>query len=193
MMITALLLSVIKFTAWLLTSSNAILTDLAESIVHFAAAAMGLSVLKITGKANRKTQLKSQHLSAAVEGALIMTAAVSIAVKAIKDFQKPHIVADEIGTGIILITICGVINFVLGIHLQQRGTKHNSPVLESHGRHLKTDAYSTAALLTGLVALYLFPYDESDNILALIFAVVIGYNGITIIKKGIRGIFSNSN
>lgn len=196
MIFAAVVIGSVKLWAWMLTDSNTVLTDLAESLVHIAAASMGLYALILSSKPKDEKHPygkgKIEFLSAGIEGALIVIAGLSIIFKAAHDFFVRRDVHD-IDLGIILIAGVGLINYVLGNVMVKRGTQYNSIILESHGKHLKTDAYSSLGLLAGLVLLYFFPYNTLDNAIAIVFGIIILANGYFILRKAVEGIMDKSD
>lgn len=196
MILAAAIISAVKLWAWLYTESNIILTDLAESIVHLAASTMGLYALILSSKPKDEKHPygkgKIEYLSAGVEGALVVIAGLSIIIKASHDFFV-HREVHDIDVGIMFIAGVGLVNYILGTALLKRGVKYNAIILESHGRHLKTDAYSSLGLLAGLVLLYFFPSNKLDNAIAIVFGIIIGVNGYSILKKAVEGIMDQSD
>ena len=75
----------------------------------------------------------------------------------------------------------------------RRGKKENSLLLEAGGKHLQTDAYSTIALIVGLMAIYLFNWLWLDSVIALLFGLYIIYEGYRIVRKSLAGIMDEAD
>ena len=167
----AVLLFSIKITAWWLTRSVAILTDALESIVNIIAGLVGLYSLTIAYKPRDINHPyghgKAEFLSAAIEGTLIMLAGVFIIYEAIIQLIHPRIL-QQLNYGIILIGISAVINFIVGLYAVKKGRINNSEALQASGHHLKSDTYSTLAIMLGLVLIYFTHIHQLDSIVAII-------------------------
>ena len=83
-----MVLLVIKFTAYYLTHSVAVLTDALESIVNVSAGFIGLYSLWVSSKPRDKDHPyghgKAEFLSAAIEGTMIGAAGAIIICKAFR-------------------------------------------------------------------------------------------------------------
>src|SRR3546814_11608099 len=109
-----------KFAAYLLTSSNAILTDAMESIVNVVAS--GFAFYSITLAARPKDRNhpyghgKVEFFSVFLEGGLIFIAGVLIVGKAGYNSFFPETVGNLM-SGMGLISLTGVANFVWGKYM----------------------------------------------------------------------------
>ncbi|HNV98085.1 MAG TPA: cation diffusion facilitator family transporter [Chitinophagales bacterium] len=192
----ALVLLVIKFTAYFITSSNAILTDALESIVNVVAGSFGLYSLILASKPRDNSHPyghgKIEFISASIEGSMIFIAGTIIIGKSIYNLLIPHEV-QHIESGIILVTIAGIVNFGLGVLMEKRGKKAKSLTLIAGGKHLQSDGWSTLGLLVGLALLLIFKYIWIDSIVAIIFGAYICLEGYRILRKSIAGIMDEAD
>ncbi|MBC8046475.1 MAG: cation transporter [Fimbriimonadaceae bacterium] len=192
----AILLLLIKFTAYLITHSNAILTDALESVVNIVAGAFGLYSLILAAKPKDKDHPyghgKIEFISASIEGSMILIAGIIIIGKSGFNLFYPHSI-QNIGSGIILITIAGAINFLMGWIMEKRGKKTNSLTLIAGGKHLKSDGWSTLGLLIGLALIYFFKYEWIDSVVAILFGLYISYEGIRIVRRSVAGIMDEAD
>ena len=89
----SLLILIVKFIAYYSTHSVAILTDALESIVNVSAGFIGLYSLYIAAKPRDMDHPyghgKAEFISAAIEGTMIVSAAVIILYKAIQNLIHP--------------------------------------------------------------------------------------------------------
>ena len=108
---TGVLLMTGKFTAFLITHSDAILTDAAESVVNVLAALLGLYSLLLAAKPKDKDHPyghgKVEFISSSVEGGMIIMAGLAIVIKSIYSLFVPHEI-HSLDTGIILIVASGL-------------------------------------------------------------------------------------
>ncbi|HMU70947.1 MAG TPA: cation diffusion facilitator family transporter, partial [Chitinophagales bacterium] len=128
----AIILLLVKFSAYLLTHSNAILTDALESIVNVVAGAFGLYSLILASKPRDINHPyghgKIEFISASIEGSMITLAGVLIIGKSIFNLLYPQTI-QNVESGIILVAIAGTVNFAMGIFMERRGKKANSLIL----------------------------------------------------------------
>lgn len=186
----------LKFLAWWVTNSNAILTDALESIINVVAAAFGLYSIWLSAIPRDQNHPyghgKIEFISAGFEGALILLAGLSIMAKASYNLLYPQPIA-ELDLGLILTAIAGAINYGLGYYLQSLGRKQHSLVLKASGAHLKSDAYSSAGLVLGLGLVILTDLPLLDNIIAILFGGVILYTGFKLVRTSVAGIMDEAD
>ena len=108
-LVTSVLLTGIKFLAWWVTHSNAVLSDAMESIVNVVAGAFALYALILAAKPRDREHPyghgKVEFISAGIEGSLIVIASVVIIARATTALVQGNLV-HELGTGITLRRDC---------------------------------------------------------------------------------------
>lgn len=195
-LLVGVLLFVIKVVAWYLTDSVAILTDALESTVNVLSAGMGLYSLWLAAHPRDKNHPhghgKVEFLSAAIEGTLIMAAGALILWESTDRLFKPKEL-QRLDVGIVLVAIAGGINALLGWLAVRTGIRNRSLALESSGRHLLSDAWSTVGLLGGLFLLWFTGWSWLDVVVAMIFGVIIGVTGYRIIRRSVAGIMDEAD
>ena len=141
------LILVAKFFAWQVTGATVLLADAVESIVNVIAAAMvTYSVAVASRPADQDHPYghgKAEPLSAAIEGALIVIAAMVIVAAAIRHI----IVGPELqqrGTGIAVAAGAGRANLGLGLDLIRAGRREGSEAVQADGAQSRTDVGTTA-------------------------------------------------
>jgi cation diffusion facilitator family transporter len=194
--IASSVLLIVKFVAYYITNSVAVLTDALESIVNVAAGLIGLYSLYISAKPKDEDHPyghgKAEFISAAVEGTLILAAGTIIIYKSSKSFFVPQGIS-QINMGIYLIGATAIINWVLGWITFQQGEKNNSLALIASGKHLQTDSYSTFAIILGLIIIVATGQVWIDSVLAIIFGFFIIYTGYQIMRKSLAGIMDEAD
>lgn len=189
-------LMALKFLAWWITNSNAILTDALESIINVVAAGFGLYSIWLSAIPRDHNHPyghgKIEFISAGFEGALILLAGLSIIGKAGYNLWYPQPIA-QLGLGLWLTAIAGTINYALGYYLQWLGRKQHSLILTASGAHLKSDAYTSAGLILGLGLVILTGFPMLDNIIAIFFGGVILYTGLRLVRTSIAGIMDEAD
>ncbi|WP_224995323.1 cation diffusion facilitator family transporter [Cesiribacter sp. SM1] len=191
-----IVLMLIKFTAWWITGSNAILSDALESIVNVVASGFALYSI---GYAARPQDLdhpyghgKIEFLSAGLEGALIGIAGVAAMGKGIYNLLHPQPV-EALGLGIVFTLLTGGVNFLLARMLLQRGRELNSISMQADGRHLMTDVVTSGGLILGLGLIFLTGLVWIDNIIAIIFGGIIIFSGYRLLRDFVGGILDEAD
>lgn len=186
----------IKFFAYFLTHSNAILTDALESIVNVVAGAFALYsmyyALKPKDEDHPYGHGKIEFLSAGFEGGMITLAGVAMIIKGIVAFFKK----DEISSadlGAYLSAFTGLANFLLGSYLIKRGKKYHSDLMIADGKHLISDTLSSVGLVAGLIAIYFTKIDWIDYALTIAFGGFISYTGIKLVKESITNLLDKAD
>ena len=194
--VVGIVLLAAKFTAYVFTHSNAILTDALESIVNVAAAFMGLYSLRLSAKPRDKDHPyghgKIEFVSAAVEGSLILFAGLMIVGKSSYNFFHPNKLED-LDLGLIIIVATGVVNYLIGFIAERQGSKTGSIALVGSGQHLKSDSYSTAGIVVGLILILIFKIWWLDSAIAILFGGWIIFIGMKVVRKAIAGIMDEAD
>ena len=192
----AILLFIIKGFAYLITNSVAVLTDALESIANVAAGLIGLYSISVAARPKDIDHPyghgKVEFLSAAIEGTLISIAGVLVIYESVQHLLSPQPL-QQLDSGIILITVSAVINYITGYASIRKGRQNHSPALVATGKHLQTDAYTTAGIIVGLVLIYLTGLTWIDSVIAILFAGIILFTGYRIIRKSIAVIMDEAD
>ncbi len=192
----SIVLFIIKTVAWALTHSVAILTDALESIVNVVAGLIGVYSLYVSAKPRDNDHPyghgKVEFISAAIEGTLIFVAGIFIIISAAKTLSTTREI-HKIDIGILLVAITAIINYIAGYICERTGLKNNSLALVASGKHLKTDTYTTAGIIAGLLLLYFTKIVWIDSAVAILFAGIITYTGYKIIRSSIAGIMDEAD
>jgi cation diffusion facilitator family transporter len=192
----AVLLFGVKLVAFYVTRSVAVLTDALESTVNVIAGAVGLYSLFLAAKPRDENHPyghgKAEFLSAAVEGTLIILAGGIIIYESVLNLLNPKPI-HALDQGIYLIGATAIVNYVVGFISVRNGKRNNSLALLASGQHLKTDAYSTLAVIVGLGLILLTGYVWLDGVVAILFAFFIIYTGYKIMRPSIAGIMDEAD
>jgi len=194
--LVSVLLLGIKFFAWFITHSVAIFTDALESIVNVVAAMIGLYSLTVAARPRDRDHPyghgKVEFLSAAVEGTMIGLAGLFILYKAISNLFLPAPL-HRLDEGMGLVAATAIINFAMGWICVRTGTRNQSPALVASGRHLLSDTWTTAGIITGLVLLYFTGLAWIDSVVAMLFALFILFTAYRIIRGSVAGIMDEAD
>ncbi|QQT25088.1 cation diffusion facilitator family transporter [Sphingobacterium spiritivorum] len=195
-LLTGLVLMLIKFTAYLITDSNAIFTDAAESIVNVVASGFAFYSIYLSARPRDENHPyghgKVEFFSVFVEGGLIFIAGLIILVKAVYNLFFPNELLN-LSEGIGLIAVTGLVNFIVGVYLVKRGRLLKSLTIEADGKHLQVDAYSTFGLLIGLLLITWTHLTWLDSVISLLLGGFILFNGYRLLRKSIGGLMDESD
>lgn len=195
-LVISILLMLAKFVAYFFTSSNAILTDAAESIVNILASAFAFYSIYLSSQPKDINHPyghgKVEFFSVFVEGSLISLAGLIIIFKSVYAIFYPHEISN-LTQGSILIAITGLVNLGLGFYLLDSGKKHNSMTLQADGKHLLTDAVSSAGLVLGLLLIHFTKIYLIDSFLSIGLGCYIIYSGYRLLRKSVGGLMDESD
>jgi len=195
-LITGAILMVAKFTAYFITDSNFILTDAAESIVNVVASAFAFFSIWFSARPRDINHPyghgKVEFFSVFLEGALIMIAGIIIILKSVYNLFFPHEV-HQLLIGAVIIGITGIINGLLGFYMIRQGKKMLSITIEADGRHLITDAVTSAGLVLGLVLIHLTKIRLLDSILSIAVGLFIVYTAYKLVRKSVAGLMDETD
>jgi len=195
-LVVSFLLMIGKFTAFFITSSNAILTDAAESIVNVLASAFAFYSIYLSAQPKDLNHPyghgKVEFFSMFVEGILILLAGILIILKSTYNIFFPTTVT-HLFDGSIIIAVTGLVNFFVGRMLIKESRISNSMVLYADGKHLLTDAYSSAGLVIGLLVIYFTRIYFFDSILSIIMGLYIVFQGYKLVRKSVGGLMDESD
>lgn len=194
--ILSITLLLIKLIAYYLTHSVSILTDALEGIVNVVAGFIGLYSLYISARPRDKDHPyghgKVEFISASLEGAMIFLAGTAILYQAVISLFDP-VPLHQLDVGILLVSVTGVVNFIVGKICLNNGEKNNSLALIASGKHLQSDAYSTLAIVIGLGLLYVTKWQWVDSVVAIGFSFFILYTGFSIVRSSVAGIMDEAD
>ena len=195
-MVSDVLLAV-KFAAYHLTGSAAIFSDALESIVNVIASVVaGWSLFLAHQPADAQHPYghgKVEFLSAGFEGGMILLAAAVIALRAIEEMiEGPGV--HELKVGLVLILLAGLVNGAVGLYLLRSGRQRGSATLVADGKHLLTDAITSAAVLVALLVMFFKPsWTWVDPIAALLVAAYIAYVSLGLLAESAAGLMDRQD
>lgn len=189
-------LMAIKFAAYFLTQSNAILSDALESIINVTAGAFALFSIWVSQKPKDEDHPyghgKIEVISTGFEGGLIFIAGSYILYEAVMAFFYPPVVR-QLNTGMYLIAFSGLANFFMGNYLVKQGKLQHSDAMVADGKHLISDTYSSMGLVLGLLLVSITQIIWLDALIALLMGLVILYTGYTLLRKSLAGLMDEAN
>jgi cation diffusion facilitator family transporter len=195
-LVVSLVLLAAKFEAYRRTGSAAVLSDALESIVNVVAALFGLGSVVFAGRpADRNHPYghgKIEFFSAAFEGGLIAFAAVLIvyeAVGALLAGSELH----ALDFGLAIVFGAGLGNALLGVFLVRTGRRHASLALVADGKHVLSDALTSAGILFGLGLVRVTGLAWLDPVTACGVAAVLFWTGFRLVREAAGGLLDEED
>ncbi|MCI0546770.1 MAG: cation diffusion facilitator family transporter [Candidatus Rokubacteria bacterium] len=184
-LVVAVVLLAVKYQAYRMTRSTAILSDALESIVNVVAAGFAVGALLFGGRpADRNHPYghgKIEFLSAAFEGGLIFFAAFLILYEVAQSLIE-GVELRDLDRGLLLVLGAGLVNLGLGLYLVRTGRAHHSIALVADGRHVLSDFWTSLGIVVGLGLVYLTGQSWLDPVVAALVAVQLMWTGLRLIR-----------
>ncbi len=186
-------LILVKVVAGLATGSVSILSEALHSGLDLAAALMAFFSVRTADKPADKVHPfghgKFESLSGAAEGILILVAAALIIYAAIGRILsgRHEIHLPLIGAAVMALSV--LVNTLISTRLMRIAKQTSSIALEADAWHLRTDVYTSACVLVGMVAITVgvrlgwHPALHIDPILAIAVALLIVRAGWDITRQ----------
>lgn len=195
-LIIGCVLMIIKFAAFFITHSNAILTDALESIINVVAGGFALYSLYYSSQPKDSDHPyghgKIEYLSSGLEGSLIVVSGIAIVIKSVHSFFFP-VQLHSLDVGLYLTLLTGVCNYVMGRYLIRIGGRHNSTAMIADGKHLISDTVSSVGIVIGLLVIYFTKIYWLDNLIAVLAAVYICYTGYKLLKESVTSLLDEAD
>ena len=192
----SVLMLVGKLAATVLTGSTAILSDAAESVIHlFATGFAGFSLWYAATPPDPDHPYghgKIAYFASAVEGTLILIAAVIIAGMAVRDFiAGPDL--RQLDTGLFLLGGLTAVNLALGWYLVRTGRRTNSLVLVSNGQHVLTDMWTSLGVIAGVGLVWATGVTWFDPAVGLLVAANILWTASRLLRRSVYGLMDEAD
>lgn len=193
--VAAIATLVLKFGAYWMTGSVGLLSDAVESSVNVVAAFTALFALwyatQPVDRSHNYGHQKIELFASAIEGVLILVAAISIGWYAIGRLIDPQPLA-SVGLGTAVTLVATLINFFVARLLLRVARQHDSIVLAADGRHLMTDVWTSLGVVAGLVIVRFTGIERLDPLIALVIGANIVRTGIALVRTGFDGLMDHA-
>jgi cation diffusion facilitator family transporter len=195
-LIVGLAMLIGKTTAYFMTHSTAIFSDAAESVIHVMAVGFAAFSLRLSIKPASSQFLygyeRITFFSAGFEGAMIVVAAMAILFESIRKWIA-GLRLENLGTGVVLILMAGILNAGLGYYLLRVGRRTHSIILEANGKHVLTDSWTSFGVVGGLGLVLLTKWRPFDPLVAIAVAVNILWSGGHLVWRSAIGLLDYSD
>lgn len=185
----------IKYAAYAVSGSQALLSDAIETILNVVAAIgtlWAMSVAALPADDNHPYgHGKAEYLSAVIEGVLVVLTAIGILVIAVHDWRHPDPV-DAPFAGVALNGLAGLVNLAWGRLLIAVGKKQASQALQASGEHVVSDVWATVALVIGVSLIPLLGWDRLDAVLSALVALNVMRAGFSMMRHSLSGLMDEA-
>ena len=185
-----------KVTATYLTGSTAILSDAAESVIHlFATGFASFSLWYAATPPDPEHPYghgKIAYFASAVEGTLILLAALGVAWTAVRDLMVGASL-QRLDVGLYLIAGLTLVNLALGQYLIRTGRRTNSLVLVSNGQHVMTDMWTSLGVVVGVGLVWLTGLQWLDPVVGLLVAGNILWTASGLLRRSVYGLLDEAD
>jgi cation diffusion facilitator family transporter len=182
-------LILLKLVAGVVTGSVAIITEAVHSGIDLMASVIAYVSVRKAGEPadelHRYGHDKIENLAAAIEGMLILVGSGIIVFESLRRLINGGTV-DHLGFGIAVIAFSAVANLIVSAVIARPARATASPALAGDAAHLRTDAYTSLAVLVGLVLVELTDAAWLDPAVALLVAGAIVRAGVRLLMGSSR-------
>ena len=165
------LLIAIKVIAGILMQSVSVISEAVHSGIDLTAAVIAWIAVKESNKPADEDHNfghgKIENVAGTIEAGLISVAAVWIIWEAINKLIKGTGEIENLRIGIIIMGISALSNYLVSRHLFKIAVKTDSIALRADSFHLRTDVYTSIAVLAGLAAIKLTGLSILDPLVAI--------------------------
>jgi cation diffusion facilitator family transporter len=182
--VAAVGLTTFKTIVGISTGSLGILAEAAHSGLDLAAAAMTFFAVRFSGRPPDRTHLyghhKAENLSALLETLLLLATCAWIVREAVIRLQSNRVEIEVTAWSFIVMLLSIVVDVSRSRALARAARRYGSQALEADALHFRTDIWSSAVVILGLVAVKIggaFPtlrvFEKADAIAALAVSVLV--------------------
>lgn len=191
----AVLVMALKYMAYVVTGSAALYSDALESVVNIVASAAALLAIRVSAKPADKEHPfghhKAEYLSAVLEGALVIVAALLILAEAWAALANPRTLTEP-ALGLAINGGATTINALWAAVLVAAGRRAQSPALAADGWHIASDVVTSAGVLAGLVLATLSGWSILDPLLAIAVAGNVLWVGYRLVGRSMSGLMDEA-
>ena len=190
-----ILVLALKYAAYYVTGSVAFYSDALESIVNVATAVAAFFAVRLSARppdANHPYgHHKAEYLSAVLEGALIVVAAIAILQKAYFGYLEARPLQAPL-MGLAINGLATAINTIWCLVLFRVGRRQRSPALVADARHLFTDVVTSLGVFFGVALVSVTGWLVLDSIVAALVALHILWWGWVLVRQSIGGLMDEA-
>lgn len=185
----------IKYAAYAVTGSGALLSDAIETILNVIAASGTLWAVAFSLRPADDNHPyghgKAEYVWAVIEGTLVvLTALVILGISAYDAFHLEPLTAPFLGVA--LNATAGVVNFFWARFLMHVGRKNASQALIVSGEHVLTDVWASVALVLGVGLIPFTGWTWLDPFLSALVALNVLWTGFGMVRRSVSGLLDEA-
>ena len=193
---SSLLLMGIKFIAYRLTGSSAILSDALESTVNIVTSSFTLYAAWLSRHPQDDDHPyghgRVEYFSTGLEGIALLGAGSTIAVVVAPELWRGgEINKLELGLGLML--LIGLLALVTGSALIHAGKKHQLATISADGEHIRADAITSLGAFAAIFLVKLTGWTWLDPVTALVISLWLAVSGLKILRRSIAGLMDEAD
>ncbi len=177
----------VKGVVAIVTGSSAILAETAHSFSDLLAAIIALLAIRAADRPPDPQHpfghQKLEHVSAVIEGAILILVAGFVAIQAANSFREP---VENSGIGIVVMAVSAGAAFFVARRVSRVAKQSNSAALEADSAHIAADVWSSVGTAVALILISLTGRTEIDAIFAIAIAGWIAATGGRLALNGVR-------
>jgi len=171
------LLIALKLVVGIMMQSVSVISEAAHSGLDLVAAIIAWYSIRESGKPaddeHRYGHGKFENVAGTVEALLIFGAAAYIIVEAVRKLASGTVMVENLGAGVAVMAVSAIANYLVSRHLLKVARRTGSVALEADAMHLRTDVYTSAGVLSGLLAINFTGMHILDPLIAIGVALLI--------------------
>jgi cation diffusion facilitator family transporter len=193
--LVAVIAMAVKYLAFVVTGSVALYSDALEGIVNVITGVLAFLAVRISSRPpDRHHQFghhKAEYFSAALEGLMILVAAVLILNEAWEAIQSPRSLSAP-ALGLAISGVATALNAGWAQFLIRWGGKMRSPALVADGHHIMTDVLTSVGVIAGLIVAWATGLAILDPIIAAIVALNILWTGWRLTRSSLSSLMDEA-
>ncbi len=171
------ILIVIKLTVGIMMQSVSVISEAVHSGLDLLAAIIAWFAVRESGKpADEEHPFghgKIENVAGTIEALLIFGAALYIMYEAVMKLREGTVGVGSLGVGAGVMAVSALANYLVSRHLMKVARITDSVALAADALHLRTDVYTSAGVMVGLVAIKLTGITMLDPLVAMVVALFI--------------------
>lgn len=187
--VSNVLLVALKLAVGFSTGAISVLSEAIHSAVDLLAALIAFFAVRIAARPpDRDHQFghgKFENFSALVEGLMILVAAGWILYESIGDLLAQHHVR-QVLAGVAVMGLSAAVNLVVSGHLARVASRTGSMALEADALHLRTDVWTSAGVLVGLLLVQVTGWQWLDAAAAIAVGLLVIRSAVRLMARAFR-------
>jgi ferrous-iron efflux pump FieF len=180
----------LKFSVGLLSGSVAVLASAVDSLLDFVVSLFNAFAVRGAEKPRDEDHNyghgKLEGLAALFEGLLILASSVFVFHQAFLKARNPRpFETPGLDLALVVMLISMVASIALVAYLNRAAARTGNLVLEADALHYRTDVWSNAAILAGIVLIRFTGWTQADPLIAVCVGIYIAWAAIPLLRKSI--------